>query len=330
MTLPRRCVKLALTFRQGSVFKYTRWGRTVRTKLIVNPVAGKGHAGNVLSQVQTYLAQYGVDYDLTSTQAPGQGVDLARQAAQAGYERVVAMGGDGTADEVANGLLLAAEDGYPAVIGAIPVGSGNDFSYAVGIPADLEEACRRLAEGRVRTVDVIRVTVDGQPRIFDNSVGIGYDADVSLETRKMKLLRGFPMYLWAVFRVLATNSKWPYPMRITVDGQPLPHQAVTLITVANGPRAGGGFYLTPDAQPDDGVLDVCVADQLGRLGILKLLPHTMKGTHVGKKPIMMLQGRHVLIEAERGVPGHVDGEILCTQGRRFEFEILPGRLKVWC
>lgn len=302
----------------------------MRTKLIVNATAGRGRAGEVLHKVQTCLARCGVDYDLIRTEAPGQAVDLARQAAADGYERVVAMGGDGTADEAANGLLLAAEEGHSAVLGVIPVGSGNDFAYAIGISTDLEKACQRLAEGRLRTVDVIRVTVDGQPRIFDNSVGIGYDADVLLETHKMKRLRGFLLYLWAVFRVLAADSKWPYPMRITVDGQPLPHRAVTLITVANGPRAGGGFYLTPDAQPDDGLLDVCVADQLGRLGILHLLPHAMRGTHKGKKPVTMLQARHVLIEGERGLPGHVDGEVLCTQGCRIEFEILPGRLKVWC
>ncbi len=302
----------------------------MRTKLIVNTTAGKGHAGKLLPQVQEYLARYGVDYDLVHTDAPGHGIELAHRAATARYERVVAMGGDGTADEVVNGLLLAAEQGHEAVLGVIPVGSGNDFAYAIGIPGDLEGACQRLAEGQIRTVDVIRATVDGQPRIFDNSVGIGFDADVALVTRKMKRLRGFLMYLWGVFRVLAANGKWPYPMRITVDGQPLPHQAVTLITVANGPRAGGGFYLTPNAQPDDGLLDVCVADRLGRLGILQLLPHAMKGTHVNKKSVTMLQGRHVLIEADRGLPGHVDGEILCTKGRRIEFEILPGRLKVWC
>jgi YegS/Rv2252/BmrU family lipid kinase len=302
----------------------------VRTKLIVNPTAGRGYAGKVLPQVQDCLSRCGVNYDLVLTQAPGQSVDLAMQAAIEGYERVVAMGGDGTTDEVANGLLQAAERGYQAVLGSIPVGSGNDFSHAVGIPFDLRQACQRLADGQVRTVDMIRVTVDGEMRVFDNSVGIGYDADVLLETRKMKRLRGFLMYLWAVFRVLATDSKWPYPMRITVDGQTLPHRAVTLITVANGPRAGGGFYLTPDARPDDGLLDVCVADQLGRWGILQLLPHAMKGTHKDKKPVTMLQGRRVLIEGERGLPGHVDGEVLCTGGCRIEFEILPGRLKVWC
>jgi diacylglycerol kinase (ATP) len=302
----------------------------MRTKLIVNTTAGKGHAGTILPLVQSYLARFGVEHDLTCTAMSGQGIELGRAAAAAGYERVVAMGGDGTADEVANGLLLAAEEGYEAVLGVIPAGSGNDFSHAIGIPSDPEAACRRLAEGRVRSIDLIRVTVDGQPHIFDNSVGIGFDADVSLETRKIKRVHGFPMYLWAVFRVLAADHKWPYPMRITVDGRPLPHQAVTLITVANGPRAGGGFYLTPGAQPDDGLLDVCIADRLGRLGILQLLPHAMKGTHVDKKPVTMLRGRHVLIEGGRGLPGHVDGEMLCIEGHRIEFEVLPGKLKVWC
>jgi diacylglycerol kinase (ATP) len=302
----------------------------VRTKLIVNPTAGRGHAGKVLPEIQSCLARCGVRYDLVLTQAPGQGVDLALRSAIEGYERVIAVGGDGTTDEVANGLLQAAEQGFEAILGTIPVGSGNDFSHAVGIPFDLDAACQRLADGQLRTVDMIQVTVDGKTRIFDNSAGIGYDADVLLETRKMKRLRGFVMYLWAVFRVLATDSKWPYPMRITVDGKTLPHRAVTLITVANGPRAGGGFYLTPDAKPDDGLLDVCVADQLGRWGILQLLPHAMKGTHKDKEPVTMLQGRHVLIEGERGLPGHVDGEVLCTAGCRIEFEILPGRLKVWC
>jgi YegS/Rv2252/BmrU family lipid kinase len=271
-----------------------------------------------------------VDYDLIRTEAPGQAIDLARQAAADGYERVVAMGGDGTTNEVTNGLLMAAEEGYQGMLGIIPAGSGNDFAYAVGIPGNPEGACRRLAEGRERVVDVVQVTVDGESRIYDYGVGIGYDADVLLETRKMTRLRGFPMYLWAVLRVLATNGKWPYPVRVTVDGQPLPHQAVTLITVANGPRAGGGFLIAPDAQPDDGLLDVCVADRLGRLGILYLLPHTMRGTHKGKKPVTMLRGQHVLIESEHGVPGHMDGEVLCTQGHHLEFEILPGRLKVWC
>lgn len=302
----------------------------MHTRLIVNATAGRGRAGRILDKVQTCLARCEVDYDLLRTEAPGHAIDLARQAAAGGYERVVAMGGDGTTNEVTNGLLMAAEEGHQATLGVIPAGSGNDFAYAVGIPGNPEGACRRLAEGQARAVDVGRVTVDGETRIYNYGVGIGYDADVLLETRKMTRLRGFLLYLWAAMRVLATDGKWPYPMRITVDGHLLPHQAVTLITVANGPRAGGGFLLAPDAQPDDGLLDVVLADQLGRAGILYLLPHAMRGTHKGKKPVTMLRAQHVLIQGERGLPGHIDGEVLCTQGHRIEFEILPGRLKVWC
>jgi YegS/Rv2252/BmrU family lipid kinase len=298
--------------------------------LIVNTTAGRGHAGNILDKVEACLVHCGVDYDLLRTEAAGQAIDLAHQAAADGYERVVAMGGDGTTNEVTNGLLMAAEEGHQTMLGVIPAGSGNDFAYAVGIPGNPEKACRRLSEGGVRVVDVGRVTVDGESHIYNYGVGIGYIADALMESREMTHLPGFLMYLGAALRVLATDGKWPYPMRITVDGKPLPHRAVTMITVANGPRAGGGFLLAPDAEPDDGLLDVVLADQLGRSGILYLLPHAMRGTHKGKKPVMMLQARHVLIEGERGLPGHMDGEVLCTQGRRIEFEILPGRLKVWC
>jgi YegS/Rv2252/BmrU family lipid kinase len=284
----------------------------------------------VLSEAQAFLDRYDVIGDFVHTRAPGQGTGLALQAALEGYERVVAMGGDGTTNEVANGLLQAAEQGREAVLGVIPAGSGNDFAYGVGIPRHLERACQRLADGQLRTVDVVRVTVDGQPRIFDNSAGIGYDADVLLETRKITRLRGFLLYLWAVLRVWANNGRWPYPMSITVDGRPLPQQALTLITIANGPRAGGGFFLTPDARIDDGWLDICVAAPVGRLEILWLLPKTLNGTHVHARQITMLRGKRVVVEGARGLPGHMDGEVLCTAGRHIEFEILPGRLKVWC
>ena len=302
----------------------------MRTRIVVNATAGRGRAGNMIGQVQECLARQGIDDDFVYTESSGHGVKLAFEAAMAGYERVVAMGGDGTATEVANGLLLAAEKGREAVLGVIPVGSGNDFAYGVGVSREVEAACHRLAEGKVRTIDMIRVTVDGESRVYGNSADIGYGAEVLLETQKMKRLRGFLLYLVAIFRVLTANDRWPYPMSITVDGQPLPHKMVTLVDVSNGPRTAGGFYLVPDARTDDGVLDVCVADRLGRLRILPLLVRALKGAHVNARPVTILQGRHVLIESDRGVPGHVDGEVLCTAGRRFEFEILPGRLGVWC
>jgi diacylglycerol kinase (ATP) len=302
----------------------------MRTKIVVNAAAGRGHAARLVDRARDYLARYGVEADFAHTQAPGDGVRLALEAAQAGYERVVAMGGDGTATEVANGLVQAGEAGHEAVLGLIPAGSGNDYAYGVGIPTNLEKSCRRLADGNVRSVDMIQVVADGQTHLFNNTVGIGFDADVLLETHKMGQLRGFLLYLGAVFRVLASDGKWPYPANITLDGQLLPYRAVTLVSVCNGPRVGGGFYLTPNALPDDGLFDVIVADKLGRLHLASFILRVMRGTHVNARPVTILRARHLLVEGGRGLPGHMDGEVLCTQGRRIEFQILPGRLKVWC
>jgi len=301
----------------------------MRTRFIVNSTAGRGLAGQLFGQLQTFLARYGVEGDIAQTQAPGHAIELARQAALAGYERVVAMGGDGTINQVANGLLSVPE--CQAVLGILPAGSGNDFAYAVGIPKDLEGACQRLAEGRVATVDVIRVTVDGETHLYCNAVGIGLDAEVLLETLKITRLRGFALYGWALLKILFTNGHWPYPMRIRVDDQELPHQAVTLITVANGQRVAGGFHLTPQARTDDGLLDVCLAGPVDRFSmIFRFLAKATKGTHIKEKEVTSLQGRRVVIEGLQGLPAHMDGEVLCTAGRRVEFEMLPGRLKVWC
>jgi diacylglycerol kinase (ATP) len=302
----------------------------MRTQIVVNATAGRGRAGKMVPSVRAYLARNAVQADMIQTRAAGDAVGLALEAARAGYERVVAMGGDGTAAEVSNGLLLAGEEGREAVLGIIPVGSGNDYAYGVGIPTRLEAACRRLADGHIRCVDVIRVTADGQTYIVNNTVGIGIDADVLLETRKMKRVRGFLLYFAALFRVLAANGRWPYPVDITLDGQPLPHHAVTLVSVCNGPRVGGGFYLTPDATPDDGQFDVIVADQLGRLRLASFITRVMRGTHVGAKPVSIHRARRLVVDGQRGLPGHMDGEVLCTAGRHIEIELLPGRLKVWC
>ncbi|MCS7261526.1 MAG: diacylglycerol kinase family lipid kinase [Anaerolineae bacterium] len=302
----------------------------MRTKIIVNPVAGRGRAEKLLAGLYAYLDRYGVSADIVHTRAKGDAIQLARQAAREGYARVVAMGGDGTVGEVTAGLLRAMEEGYEAVLGILPAGSGNDYAYAVGIPTRLEPACRRLVDGQVRCVDVVRVTADGRTYYFNNTVGIGLDADVLLETHKLKRIRGFLLYFTALLRVLASNGRWPYPVRVTVDGETLPQQAVTLVTACNGPRVAGGFYLTPDARPDDGQLDVIVAEQLSRLRVASFITRVMRGTHVGAKPVHICRARHVVIEGLRGLPGHMDGEVLCTAGRRIEIEILPGRLKVWC
>jgi YegS/Rv2252/BmrU family lipid kinase len=299
----------------------------MRTRLIVNPTSDQGHTLAVLPHINGILGQLSLDFDVVQTEAPGHAVDLTRQAVAEGVERVVAVGGDGTCNEVANGLISIAAKESPAILGLIPSGSGNDWAVALGIPLDIALACAVLKNGSAHVIDMGRVTVDGTVRFFVNMVGLGLDAEVAQDTRRTTWLRGSPRYLLSVFKVLVAGQ-WPYPTEFCYNGQQR-QQSLVLIAVGNGTRAGGGFLLTPEAKMDDGLFDICHAAQMSRLSLLNLLPKTLKGTHIFDPKVTMARSDKIVVMAANGIPGHIDGETLCVAGRRFEFEILPGALRVW-
>jgi len=297
-------------------------------KIILNPVAGRGYGAKVESELRQHLEAEGVDFDLVRTDGPWHAAELAEQAANDGFEIVVAAGGDGTTNEVVNGLMAASQNGLSGTLGVIPVGSGSDFANNVGIPAGLQDACRRLASGQTRIVDVCRVTVqDQRPRYFDNTVNVGFGGIVTVEALKVKRLRGMALYLPVVLKTvfLAQNPR----VTVEYDDQVLALPAV-MICVGNGPREGGGFFCTPHAQPDDGLLDVCIVREIGRVAMLGLVPHFMKGTHVGREPVTMVRARRVTISSPDDLVAHMDGEVLCTDAHRIACEVLPQRLQVRC
>jgi len=297
-------------------------------KIILNPVAGRGYGAKVESELRQHLEAEGVDFDLVRTDGPWHAAELAEQAANDGFEIVVAAGGDGTTNEVVNGLMAASQNGPSGTLGVIPVGSGSDFANNVGIPAGLQDACRRLASGQTRIVDVCRVTVqDQRPRYFDNTVNVGFGGIVTVEALKVKRLRGMALYLPVVLKTvfLAQNPR----VTVEYDDQVLALPAV-MICVGNGPREGGGFFCTPHAQPDDGLLDVCIVREIGRVAMLGLVPHFMKGTHVGREPVTMVRARRVTISSPDDLVAHMDGEVLCTDAHRIACEVLPQRLQVRC
>ncbi|MDZ7261218.1 MAG: diacylglycerol kinase family protein, partial [candidate division KSB1 bacterium] len=214
-------------------------------------------------------------------------------------------------------------------LGLIPTGTGSDFMGNVGIPADLREACSRLAHGQTRLVDVGKLTLDDQkPRYFDNMLGIGFDGVVTVEARKFQRLRGMALYLPVVLKTVFVSLKAPL-VTIEYDDQTLV-QPIMQLTVANGAREGGGFFMAPDAKVDDGLFDLCIAREVSRLTILGLLPHFMKGTHVSREEITMARARKVTITSQDDLIAHFDGELLCTEGHRIECEIVPQRLRVLC
>lgn len=302
----------------------------IKHKLIVNPTSGRGAGARSLRLVRDMLQSYGLDFDVTLTEGPWHAAELAQQAALDGYDVVVAVGGDGTSNEVLNGLMLARKAGVTDVaMGFISVGRGNDFAFGMGVPRGVESGCALLAQGARRTVDVGRV-VGGlfpQGRFFGNGVGIGFDAVVGFEALKLKRLSGFPSYVVATFKTVFLYYRAPL-LRIEYDGHTV-EQPSLMVSVMNGRRMGGGFLMAPNGEPDDGFLDLCIAREVSRARIFALIPRFMSGTQASQPDIKTARAQRVVVTAVQGtLPAHADGETLCTEGRQLTLEILPRQIEM--
>lgn len=301
-----------------------------RYKIILNPVSGRGHGEQVYPLLDSLLQSHGLDFEITRTQAPGHAIQLAEQAVADGWDVVVAVGGDGTANEVINGLARARLNGIgQAALGIISVGRGNDFAFGVGVPHDLELACQALAADQRRWLDVGLVQGGDYPqgRFFGNGVGIGFDAVVGFEALKLKHLRGFLSYIVAALKTIFLYFHAP-TVRIEFNEQNLTQPAL-MVSIMNGRRMGGGFMMAPNGQPDDGLFDLCIAGQVSRAGIFALIPRFMQGTQAGHPAIHTARTTQVTISAIEGsLPAHADGETLCTAGQRLVLEVHPSLIEV--
>ncbi len=309
----------------------------MKHKVIVNPIAGKGFGARAIPKITALLTAHHLEFDLVCTERPGQAIELACQAILDGYDTIVAAGGDGTYQEVINGMMLAVPDAHTnghviGNLGILPVGSGCDFTWSVGISGDLETACAQLARGETRCVDLVRLTVDGKTRYFDNELGIGFEGVVTVETKKIKFLRGLALYLPAVLKSILISLK---PARAIIecelDGETRCLEGTYLmIDVCNGGRAGGSFFVAPEAHAGDGLLDLIVVRQIPRLRMLALIPHFLQGTHIKQPDVQTLRARRVTIVSHDGLFAHADGEVVCTDAHRIECEVIPQKLNVVC
>ena len=300
-----------------------------KTTVILNPAAGRGSGAQLQPQVIEWLESSGLDLELRTTDAPGHARTLARQAAAADREVIIAVGGDGTANEIINGLMQAGTGPEGTALGILPIGTGNDFAFGAGIPMDLREACQVVVRGGTRLLDVGRITADDEePLYFGNGAGVGFDAMANIESRKINRLRGYLLYLVAVIRTLAYYYYAPETV-IQIDDEELA-QASLMVSVMNGRRMGGGFYMTPDSQMDDGLLDLCIASKVDRAKMVSWLPRFMRGTHVTDPEITMAQGRKVTVISDSPWAAQADGEIYGVGARRYEIELFPQRLRLIC
>lgn len=306
-----------------------------RVKVILNPYSGRGSGARAKERICRALARAGVSFDLTETTGIGHGIELARQARLDGYRTVVAVGGDGTVSEVMNGLAQATPPGeLVGKLGLLPLGSGNDFAATAGCAMHLEQAAYAIAAGKTRCVDLEYVTLYAGDqtlhRYFDNSMGVGFVASVTLESNKIKRLSGVLLYGLATLRIL--NSYRPPYMSVaweTANGETGSlDQKILLVNVGNSPRTGGGFYLTPHARLDNGLLDVAIAKAIPPLRVLFLLPKALLGKHTTDPAVTMLRCRQLLITCPETLPVQLDGEMIAQNAERIEIGIQPGRLEI--
>jgi len=297
-------------------------------KVIVNPVAGAGRTGREWPRIMGLFKEHGLRFEHDITKAPGHAVELARAAAKNGYDIIVSVGGDGTINEVVNGLYSSGNI-KDATLGIVSTGTGSDYIRTIGIPRRAEEACRRFLQPRKRTVDlgVVEYMNNGQKaeRLFVNFAGFGFDAEIVMRTtRQFKALGGMPSYLLGVFTTLVAYSN--KDISLNVDGEPLDIRVCTVI-MNNGKYGGGGMFTAPDADLADGLLDVLIVGDMSKPDLLRSLPRIYKGTHLTHPKVTMKKAREIEVRSLNGrMQLQADGELLGEVPARFR--VLPSVLNV--
>jgi YegS/Rv2252/BmrU family lipid kinase len=294
--------------------------------VILNPWAGRGRGAKARNLVVRALKDSGVRYDLVETTGPGHAIGLTREAVGNGVTKVIAASGDGTIHEVVNALvqLPPAEDGAtPAAVGCIPLGTGNDYAKLVGVyRLPPEVAAARMLHARSELFDVGKV----HGEYFDNLFGIGFDAEVVRNSNKIRRLRGLAVYIAAIYRTFITFRA---PRLEIVSAEHSESGPMMMVSVNIGVCGGGGFYLTPQADPTDGKLDMCIIRKVGLPMFLRAVPRVMKGTHAQLDEVTLTQTTKVTVRSLDGRPlaMQLDGELREPNVTELEITIVPRRLR---
>ena len=301
-----------------------------KVKLILNPMADMGRAWKTAFDLRPIAQEFKGQLSWSGTVYPTHAIELARQAGEEGYDLVIALGGDGTAHEVMNGLMQLPEEKRP-ILGVVPIGSGNDFAYSIGMTQKPDHALSHaLKAENIQAVDIGLMTDEhGRKEYVDNTLGIGFDAVVTIRSHKLPIVKGFLMYLTAVIQTIILNHN-PAKVIVETDNGKWEDQ-ILMLTLCNGPREGGGFLLSPDSKNDDGKMESVAVTKVSRAMMFRLVPEFMKGTHMRFKQIRMGNFKKMTLTSDRPLYIHADGEIFTSFGsnlRKISFEILPKALKV--
>ncbi len=274
---------------------------------IINPNANMGQAWRQAADLRPIMQEFGVA-DWTGSVYPTHAIELTRKAVEDGYDLIIAGGGDGTVHEVVNALMSFPEERRPA-LGVVPLGSGNDFSYSIGMEPEPWKALRQIFNGQEKKVDIGEIEDDtGRTEYFDNTIGIGFDAIVTIHSHKMPFLRGYPMYIAAVLKTIFFNHH-PIGMNINIDDKPAWEDKLIMLTLCNGIREGGGFMMYPPAELADEMFNFVAVQEVSRLVLLGLVPAFMQGSHLTHPKVLSGDFNKISIQAEQSLFIHLDGEV---------------------
>jgi len=294
------------------------------TFLILNPRSGSGKSEKLIPLIRDHFRANKIPFDFHVTTFSDDARRVAAEVMKS-YPIVVAGGGDGTVNEVVNGI--AGSDG---ILGILPLGSGNDFANVLAYPKQFRQCLQVLTKQQIRSIDLglIRV-MDSRSvqrsKYFINAVGIGLDAEVANEAGKMHRVRGLAKYAIAAMKVL---FRYKAEFSEVIGSGFRSEGKHLLISIGNGKSSGGGFYLTPQALLDDGLLDVCMAKNLSTPEILKIFPFVLIGKHAKFQKIDIKSTKKLVVKAQANLPVHVDGEVIGLDIREISVEIMPLGIRI--
>ena len=303
---------------------------TPYAKIIVNPMAAGGNIGRQWPQINRRLRSGGLLFDWEYTSGAGQAKELARAAVDNGYGYIIAVGGDGTVNEVANGILGSTTTGN-TMLGLLSAGTSSDFAHCLGIPEDHSSACSLLLSGRKMVIDVGFVEYSSgdqsQGRYFLNSANVGFGAAVVDSWKNIPSRSGQPI-TYALRVVAGLGSLLRYDNRVVTLSNDSKVETIRgwAVVVANGRYFADRMLIAPQAKLDDGLLDMLVIGDINKLELLRLWPELYKGSHIVHPKVMMEKVTTVTVESAEGVLVEADGELL-GEGP-VSFRVLPSSLTV--
>ncbi|MEA2097328.1 MAG: YegS/Rv2252/BmrU family lipid kinase [Candidatus Cloacimonadota bacterium] len=299
--------------------------------VIFNPTAGKGNAEKKLPIIKQFFEDNSLNYDILTTENIGHAIVLAEESCKNPQTAIIAAGGDGTINEVINGLMLAKSNDpkLSPVFGVLAIGRGNDFAFGAGVPAILEDCLNALIKGNIQPIDVGLIIGGDYPagRYFGNGIGVGFDTIVGLEAAKMKHIHGASGYMIGALKTIITYPAAP-EIEMYINGKKGIYTPA-LVSIMNGRRMGGTFFMAPNGKNNDGLLNLCMTQQGTRRKLLQTMFHYTKGTQGKLDNTKTALISSITLKALKGeMAVHADGETICEKGKLLEISCIPNALNI--